>query len=250
LSTWRISGGVAALTLIVIMVGIGWVWTRQSERLTSARPDDTTLSERTTLPNTEPTTSLPSKDVPGRDMSDLPRYPGSVRVEYEHKKEDLLLITRLGYLSLEKLDVIRGFYRGVFRSEGWKVANVEYSGGEWVFLVVKGRREADIEIKRRDQRTRVDIESSEPLPEKKSTPDEKPQEQGADPAPPQPSQPAPPATPTPAPAPQSASPAPQSASPAPAAQPAPQRAPTPDDDYYEGGGEDGDDLSDDRGGDG
>jgi hypothetical protein len=135
------------------------------------------------------------------------------------------------YLSFDKLDVIRGFYRGVFQSEGWKVANVEYTSGEWAFLVVKGVREANIEIKRDDRGTKVDIESSEPVSGKDSAPEEKFQRQGAAPTPPQPSQPVTPAMSAPASVPQSASPAPQPASPA----PAPQLAPVTDDDYGEGG---------------
>jgi hypothetical protein len=249
LSAWQARVGTFALMLVLVVIGASWVLTRQqSESGTVARPEDeTTISERTTPSNTKPETSLPAEDVPGKDLPDLPRYPGSVRVEYERKEQDLLVFSRVRYLSHAKVDVIRGFYRGVFRGKGWKVANVEFSEGEWTFLVVHGEREADIEIEPHGPDvTRVDILLSEPLSEKESPPKKTPPKREAkpaaqEPAPPQPSQPTPPATPTPA-------PAPQSASPAPAPQPAPQPAPTPDDDYYEGGGEDADDLGDDGGG--
>jgi cell division septation protein DedD len=251
LSAWRISGVALALMLVVAVVWVGWPLIRQqSEGVTAERPDHKTmLSERTTPSNTKPAASLPAEDVPGKGIPDLPRYPGSVRAEYERKEQDLLVFTRIRYLSDAKLDVIRGFYRGVFRAEGWHVANVEFSEGEWTFLIVYGDREADIEIEPHGRDvTRVDIELSEPLPEKEPAPKEIPQKREEspakqEPAPPPPSQSA---TPTPAPAPQSASPAPQSATPAPAPQPtpAPQPAPAPDD--YE---ERGDDLGDDEGGD-
>ena len=231
------------LTLVLAAIGANWVLTRQqSESISAERPDHkTTLPERTTPPNTQ-TTALPAKDVSGKDIPDLPRYPGSVRVEYEREEQDLLVFTRARYLSHAKVDVIRGFYRGVIRGKGWKVANVEFSEEEWTFLVIHGEREAEVRIEPHHQGvTTVVIESSEPLPEKESAPKKPPPKREANPAaqesaPPQPSQSA---TPTP----QSASPAPQSASPA----PAPQPAPNSDDDYYEGGGED--DLGDDGGGD-
>ncbi len=231
MSAWQVRVGAFALTLILVVIGTSWVLIRQlSECVTVAPPEDkTTISERTTPSNTKPATSLPAEDVPGRDVPGLPRYPGSVRVEYERKEQDLLVFTRVRYLSHAKLDVIRGFYRGVFQTEGWKVANVEFSEGDWTFLVVHGEREADIEIEPygRDV-TKVDLVLSEPLPEKEPAPKETPPKRKAkpaaqEPAPPQPSQSAPPATPT----------------------PAPQPTPAPDDDYYEGGGEDGDDLGDD-----
>jgi cell division septation protein DedD len=250
LSAWRISGVALALTLVVAVVWVGWALTRQQlEGVTAEHPDHkTTLSERTTPPNTKPAAFFPEEDVPGRDVPDLPRYPNSVRAEYERKEQDPLVFTRVRYLSHAKLDVIRGFYRGVFRAEGWKVANVEFSEGEWTFLVVHGEREADIEIQPHGRDvTRVDIELSEPLPEKEPTPKEIPQKREESPAKQEPVPPQPPqtATPTPAPAPQSASPAPHSATPAPAPQPAPAPPPAPTPDDYEEGG---DDLDDDGGG--
>jgi hypothetical protein len=240
-----------ALTLVVAVVWIGWPLIRQqSEGVTAEHPDHrTTSSERTTPPNTKPAASLPADDVPGKDISDLPRYPGSVRVEYERKEQDLLVFSRIRYLSRARPDVIRGFYRGVFRAEGWKVANVEFSEGEWTFLAVHGEREADIEIQPHGRDvTRVDIELSEPLPEKEPAPKVIPQKREASPAKQEPAPPQPPqtATPTPAPAPRSASPAPQSATPAaPAPQPAPAPPPAPTPDDYDEGG---DDLGDDGGG--
>lgn len=221
------------LTLVLVAIGAGWVLTRQqSEGVTVERPDHkTTLSERATPPDTK-AAALPAEDVSGKDIPDLPRYPGSVRDEYEREEQGLLVFTRVRHLSHAKVDVIRGFYRGVFRGEGWKVANVEFSEEEWTFLVVHGEREAEVRIgPHRRGVTMVVIELSEPLPpEKEPGPKKTPPKREASPAPPQPSQSA-------TPAPQSASPAPQSASPA------------PDDDYYEGGGEAGDDLGDDGGGD-
>jgi hypothetical protein len=252
LNAWRVAVGVFAVTLVLAAIGASWAVTRQQSQSLSTTPPETTISERTAPSNTKPAMPLPAEDAPGKDVPDLPRYPSSVRGEYERKEQDRLAFTTVRYLSHAKLDVIRGFYRGVFRSKNWSVANAEFSGGEWTFLVVDGEREAQVRIEPygRDA-TRVDIVLSESRPEKKPAPKEIPQEREANPATQQPtSLPASQsATPTPAPAPQSASPVPQSATPAPAPQPAaparaPQPAPFPDD--YEDGG---DDLGDDGGGD-
>jgi hypothetical protein len=233
--------GVLALTLIIIAIGASWVLTRQQSQSVSATHQENTkaLSERNTVSNTEPTTSLPAEDVPGRDMPGLPRYPGSVRIEYERKEQDRLVFTAARYLSHAKLDVIRGFYRGVFRSKNWSVANAEFSEGEWTFLVVDGEREAEVRIEPHGPGvSRVVIESSEPLPEKEPAPKNIPQKREARPATQEPASPPPTRSATPTPAPWSATPAPQSAT------PAPQPAPVPFD--YEGGG---DDRDDDGGGD-
>jgi hypothetical protein len=234
-----------ALMLVIAVVWAGWLLIRQqTEGVPAERSDHKmTLSERTTPPNTKPTAYLPAEDVTGKDIRDLPRYPGSVRVKYERKEQDLLAFTQVRYLSHARVDVIRGFYRGVFRSKNWTVANAEFSEDEWAFLVVHGEREAQVRIEPHTRGiTRVDVVLSEPLPEKKPAPKEIPQKQEANSATPELASPPPSqsATPTPAAAPQSASPAPQSATPA----PTPQPAPATDDDE-----EGGDDLGDDGGGD-
>jgi hypothetical protein len=243
-----------ALTLILVAMGASWVLTRQQSGSVSAtHPENTTaISERTTPSNTKPTTSLPAKDVPGKDMPDLPRYPGSVRVEYERGQRDGLKVVRARYLTRDGLDAVRGFYRGVFRSENLTVANAEFSEGEWTFLVVRSEWEAQVRIELHSRGfTKVDVVLSEPLPEKKPAPEEGPHKRAVRPTTQEPASPPPSqsATPTPATAPQSASPAPQSATPAPDPQPvAPARgsqpAPAPDD-YGDGR----DDLGDERGGD-
>ena len=241
------------LTLVVVALGASLMLTRQPlQSVSSTHPENTTISKRTTASNTKPAMSLPAEDVSGKDVPDLPRYPRSVRVEYERKEQDRLVFTTVRYLSHAKLDVIRRFYRGVFRFKSWTVANAEFSEGEWTFLVVHGDREAQVRIEPQGRGvTRVDLVLSESLPEKNPAPKQIPQKREASPATQQPASlpSSQSATPTPAPAPQSAAPAPQSATPAPAPQPAaparaPQAAPTPDD--YEDGG---DDIGDDGGGD-
>ena len=114
--------------------------------------------------------SLPSEDVPGADIPRLPRYPGSVRVEYEREEIDDLVETRVAYgATAPSLDAVREFYRDTFREEDWSVENAEFSEGTWTFLVTQGQREALIEFETRagSRGGLVDIriELSEPLPD-------------------------------------------------------------------------------------
>lgn len=155
---------------------------------------------------------VPSEDAPGRDLSGLPRYPGSVRVEYSRGQRAGLETIRARYLTRDELDAVRGYYRGVFRGEEWEVANAEFYDDEWTFLVLHGKREAEIEIEAHEgDMTGMDIRLSEPVPEKEIATKKTPQKKEKSPASrePAPSQlPQPAERATPAPAPQSASPAP------------------------------------------
>src|SRR3712207_2795689 len=165
-----------AMTLLLVAISASWVLTRQQSESVSVAPqeDMTVIAEPTNRADTKPTPPLPAEDVPGKDIPDLPRYSGSVRVEYERKEQDRLVYTRVRYLSRAGLDVIRGFYRGVFRAQGWQVANVEFSEGEWTFLVVHGEREANVRFEPHGRGiiTRIDIVLSEPLPQKQTAPKE------------------------------------------------------------------------------
>ena len=113
---------------------------------------------------------LPSEDVPGADIPGLPRYPGSVRVEYEREEVDDLLETRVGYgATTSGLDSIREFYRDTFREEDWSVENAEFSEGTWTFFVTQDEREAlvkfDTRAGSRGGLFDIRIELSEPLPD-------------------------------------------------------------------------------------
>lgn len=190
---------------------------RQPETVTEADAPREQVASR----SSEPVVRVPSEDAPGRDLSGLPRYPGSVRVEYSRGQRGGLETIRARYLTRDGLDAVRGYYRGVFRAEGWEVANAEFYDDEWTFLVLHGDREAEIEIEAHEGSiTGMEIRLSEPVSVKETATKKTPQKKGKSPAlqEPAPSQlPQPAERATPAPAPQSASPSPtpQSASPAP-----------------------------------
>lgn len=108
-------------------------------------------------------TALPEKDVPGRDPHGLPRFPDSVRVAYEREEHEKLKMVRVRFLSREEPNAVRAFYRGVFASERWRVANVESARGGWVFLAVSGEREAVVAIEPEGRGSEIGIELTEPL---------------------------------------------------------------------------------------
>jgi hypothetical protein len=113
---------------------------------------------------------LPSEDVPGADIPGLPRYPDSVRVDYEREEVDDLLETRVVYgATASGLDSVREFYRDTFREEDWSVENAEFSEGTWTFLVTQNEREALVEFETRAGSRGglfdISIELSEPLPD-------------------------------------------------------------------------------------
>lgn len=131
---------------------------------------------------------LPEVDVDGDDLARLPRYPGSVRTQYELSVDDRFRLTLTEYLAAASLDEVRAFYRGVIADHGWERADVGYAGGEWTYVLVDGATEALIEIEVTRGLVEIDLQISEPL---------------GDPTPSRtPAPPAPPATPATPPAPQ------------------------------------------------
>jgi hypothetical protein len=158
--------GVLASALMLALVGFGLGWCLSGQQIANLEegPSSPSAISNTT---TKPDASLPKADVPGEDFSDLPRYPGSVRTKYErHVSKVGLVLVDTEYVASARLSDVREFYRGVFRSEGWTVASLDVSEGEWDFLVTKGAREAVIEIEIREGLVETEIEVSEPQKEK------------------------------------------------------------------------------------
>ncbi len=106
--------------------------------------------------------SVPTSDVPGTDISSLPRYTGSTRVEHRGVVEGELIVTEVEYVTLDGLEAVHGFYRDVFRTKHWSVADLGFSQGEWTFFLISGAREAVVEIESRGPMVEVEIELSEP----------------------------------------------------------------------------------------
>jgi len=191
------------LALILFLAGLSAGWA-----LVQREPEPRVSPETSPPPTTVVAAPLPpAEDVPGEDVSGLPRYPDSVRVGYERGERGGLVMIRARYLTTEGLDAVRGFYRGVFQSEDWEEADTDFSEDEWTFYVTNGEREATVRISDLGPSVETSIELTEPPPEE-STPRSTPE-------------PAPQPAPEPTPAPQYAPPAPQYAPPTPAPAPAP-----------------------------
>jgi hypothetical protein len=160
--------GVLASALMLALVGFGFGWYFSGQQIANLEEGPSSPSA---ISNTiaKPDASLPKADAPGEDFSDLPRYPGSVRIKYERRvsKAGLVLVDT-EYVASARLGDVREFYRGVFRSEGWTVASLDVSEGEWDFLVTKGDREAVIEIEIRRGLVETEIEVSEPQKEREA----------------------------------------------------------------------------------
>lgn len=106
--------------------------------------------------------TMPTRDVTGHDIDDLPRYPGAVRVEYRHVGIGEFVETEVEYVVAAELSDVHDFYRGVFDDEGWIVADLGIYQGEWTFFVVSGEREAIVELEARQSLVEIEIELTEP----------------------------------------------------------------------------------------
>jgi hypothetical protein len=167
--------GVLASALILALVGFGFGWFLSGRQIANLKegPDSPSAVSNTTAKSDA---SLPKADVPGEDFSDLPRYPGSVRTKYERRVSKAgIILFDTEYVASAELADVREFYRGVFQSEGWTVAGLDVTEGEWDFLVTKGVREAVIEIEIREGLVETEIEVSEPQKKREVQKDSSPQ---------------------------------------------------------------------------
>jgi hypothetical protein len=160
--------GVAAAVLVV---AAAWFGVLVAERLL----DRSTAVEQ---PTPTPIVALPDVDVAGEDLRNLARYPGAVRTAYLHEAQGTTTVTVIDYAVAAELDDVRAHYRRVFREEGWELIELDFSGGEWIFLVERRNRAALVEIEDGPAFTTVEIELEEPIgeatPRPRSTPTPRP----------------------------------------------------------------------------
>ena len=127
----------------------------EGQRLSGTAPEGGTGARGETL-----SASIPARDARGEPVPGLPRPPGSVRTGYSEREAGGLVLVSAAYLTGERPDAVRGFYRGVFGAEGWQVANVEYPGDGWHFLVLRGDMEAKVKVLPRDGGSEVEVDLS------------------------------------------------------------------------------------------
>lgn len=140
-----------------------------------------------------PLLTLPAADVAGEDFATLPRYPGSIRSAYDVYRDDRFQLNVAEYLVAATVGDVRVFYQTVIEQYGWERVDIDYSDGEWAYLILNGADEALIEIEERDGLVEIDLQFSHPIGDQAPTlPDALPLPPAPPPAAPPPAAPAPP----------------------------------------------------------
>jgi hypothetical protein len=173
-----------ALALLIIVVLIGGV-VLGSVVTAVATPSPTRTPSMSMAPDAS---GLPTADVSGDDLERLPRYPGSVRTEYEISVDDRFRLVATEYLADASMDDVRAFYQGVIEDHGWERADINYSGDEWTYVLVDGSTEALIEIEVTRGFVEIDLQISTAIatPTPKPTPSPTTEPTAPPPAPPAP----------------------------------------------------------------
>ena len=245
-----------AVVLVIVLLGIGTARLLASwQAIDHDDGDATPAATSVASPPASPT--LATADIPGADISDLPRYPGSIRVGYQQRAQASLVLTRAEYVTSDDIEAVHTFYRAVIDERGWQVADIAFSDDERYFFVLDDAREATVRLSAQSEHVAISVTLTEPqddlapgtatptptptsTPEPTSTPSPTPSPT-AEPTP----EPTPTPTPEPPPPPPPPPPAPEPPAPEP---PAPEPTPEDDDDDDDGDGDDdGDDGDDDDG---
>ena len=138
-------------------------------------------------PSPTPTAVLPVVDVEGNDLPDLARYPGAVRTAYVREKQGSTTVTALEYVTSAAVDDVRAFYRRIFREHDWELVELDFSDGDWTFLVERGRRAALVAIEQREHvAIEIELEVRAPAATPAPNPTPTPAPRPAPPPPPPP----------------------------------------------------------------
>lgn len=151
-----------ALAFLIIGVLVGGV--ALGRAVTALNP----ITSPTSSAMPSPTSSgsvigLPDSDVAGEDIRRLPRYPGSVRTEYEVSIDDRYRLTITEFMVDAELEEGRLFYESVIEEHGWERADINYFGGSWTYVLVDGRTEALIELEVTGGYTEIDLQVGTPI---------------------------------------------------------------------------------------
>lgn len=144
-----------AAAIALVLAGFFAGWLLSPRQLVDASPESTV--PQATVP------TAPREDAPGADVPDMPRYPGSIRAEYERERLEGFVATDIEYVTTDDPAAVREFYREVFRTEGWDEADIGAVLGEFYYFVTKGEREVVVEIEKRPEFTEIEIEETKPF---------------------------------------------------------------------------------------
>ena len=144
---YRIDRILAPLLAPLLVVLGGYLWLRLAGPEPAAdAPSGGTVPSAVATGQPSPTTPVLTTDAPGDDLADLPRYPAAVRVASVERRDGGLATTAIAYEAEALLDEVRSFYRETIDANGWAVGDVTYTEGRWTFLLIKGTREAVLEL--------------------------------------------------------------------------------------------------------
>jgi hypothetical protein len=71
---------------------------------------------------------FPKSDVNGKDLSDVPRYPGSIRMSYEEEDGDIYIDY---YVDGDKVNDVSSFYSDKMPQNGWTQTETSTEGGSF-----------------------------------------------------------------------------------------------------------------------
>ena len=168
----RISRTALGLIIIGVMIG-GVLLGSLTTRIAGIGQPSVPSASPSPTPSPLAAPNLPASDVDGEELVRLPRYPGSVRSEYQLSVDDRFRLFVTEYLADAPLDDVRAFYEGVIDDHGWSRADINYAAGEWTYVVVDGSTEALIELEVTNGLVEIDLQLSEPVGGS-STPDPTP----------------------------------------------------------------------------
>jgi hypothetical protein len=153
--------GMALLLVAVLAFGVVLGSAIAAFGLGGEAPTPTTTP--TPFPSSVANADLPHADAEGHELARLPRYPGSVRTEYEISIDDRYRLTAVEYLADAGIEEVRAFYQRVMDQHGWEVADITYAAGEWTYVLVDGRTEALVELEQWNGLIEVDLQISESI---------------------------------------------------------------------------------------
>lgn len=155
---------ILAPLLVVVLIGLGgYLWLRPAAPGLPAGAPGTATPPALATGHPSPTPAVVPTDSHGEDLADLPRYPGAVRVAFVRHQSAGLETTVIGYAAAGQLDEVRAFYRQAIDANLWTVGDVTYTDGRWTFLLIKGTREAIVEIVSAGPEVAISIKVSEPV---------------------------------------------------------------------------------------
>jgi len=115
------------------------------------------------------TSLLPTSEVEGRDLLDVPPYPDARRTEYRRTPFGDLTRIEIEYRTDASLADVRTFYRSELSRHGWRVVHAHLDREESALVIVREPRMGRLVIKAIDGMVEIEIELDLPLSNRGTT---------------------------------------------------------------------------------